>query len=317
MLPECDKPLPATEIMKYIIISHTFITFKHSYLFSVIFNFGPYFNLKKMETNSAVKQKSQELIPQKVLCSYQLKCINFPFYTVLFFIMFWFIISPLIFVEWSKIYGLSVQWACYYWIGSFITFIIIILLVMPWKPQLCKYMKCNIKQCEKNKNQDHCHEIPLEMLGKERLKETISSTPGVHLPRQMMLSEAIEFRNPQKLVKVFSGDDHLKHTRSSENLTDFNRCSELLSPRELYFQELLQNSKSCDSIPRCWTDTEKCQNSMYGDLNSEPVSNCGVDRSSVEFFIANVPDSENLATEIFLYIDGSKSDEEFRVTSME
>lgn len=229
-----------------------------------------------------------------------LKSVQFFFYTILFFMFYWFILCPIIF---SRIYG-AIH-SVFYWIIAFIVFCIIILI--PIYLTFCKKeneSKERYKVSERGVeigSDDDSNIITLNELEPITINETNESSEINIVHKNTKNNEEIDkmfprcsIRHPQKTKSLIITQKEIKERPLSTPLT----------PRELFFQDLfanIDNSSSSVKFP---------EESVLTPTSDGPNND-----STSEFFIANVPADKTCTSIVEMFIPSENCASAIEVTA--
>ncbi|KAF2896417.1 hypothetical protein ILUMI_09760, partial [Ignelater luminosus] len=303
-------------------------------------------NLKSCVTKS--KSTKHEYVPHK-LRSRPFRFITLPIFGLVLFILYWFIICPLIFVAlWRMHHDWPKEWPFYYWAGALIIFVILLaILVCIWRYSSRKkqeaesgidHKKVPIK-CRKDSNPKKLYTISLNTIQKNQDKpekiciepSTCQQDSAVTLEQKLIGNSPKDEDTIEKDIdKVFRrcslqhrSQKEMKRPESlalstvTETTAEVHSASSPLTPRELFFWDLIQNAnKTRNSITNSFIEHEKefCSSDdtslgspkSVKSTNDDPEIKAARSEklSSTEYFIANVPDRKSLTAEVFLFVDG-------------
>lgn len=310
-------------------------------------------NLKSCVTKS--KTTKHEYVPHK-LRSRPFRFITLPIFGFVLFILFWFITCPLIFVALLKMhYNWPKQWPFYYWMVALIVFVLLLaILVCIWRYSSRKNQensstmvsgidsKKMYAKCRKDSNPKKLYTISLNTIQKNQDKpEGICMEPSTcqQDASTLKLEKRLAGDNPKDedtiendIDKVFrrcsiqhKSQREMKRPESlalstvTETTAEVHSASSPLTPRELFFWDLIQNAnKSRNSTTHSFIEHEKefCSSddaSLSSPKAVKPTTDNPEIRaarseklSSTEYFIANVPDRKSLTAEVFLFVDGGE-----------
>lgn len=213
---------------------------------------------------------------------------------MLLFIVLWFDVYPLAHVH---IYGQSIEasnnrfW--FYWPVALLIFVILLLLfVCCWR--------CKPGEVANENTEAECI---LNNKRKEKEFYTVSLNSSVGEPQKDDTNSVqIEEITPAKAEKLFPRCSVKRKPEKlclqERNVSDVSkRQTVTLSPRELFFQDLLNEENKSDSSVT-FADNQPLEEAVLSALNKTTSA------SEQEFFIANIsPCAQNYKNNIFMYVN--------------
>lgn len=253
-----------------------------------------------MNLKNCVKGSEKKPYNPHQIRSRPFRCLILPIFGVFLFILFWFILCPLLFVyllqlkpKWPKI------WQFIYWLLALIVFVILLLLlVYLWRRR------------SKHKN---------EILGRKESdfllnnikNECKKNSCSVTLYTIQKSQEPAERSPPTEKIRNRPSNLSISQVTTVEL---HNSTSSPLSPRELFFWDLIQSAnKSSNSVSYNFIENEKkfCSLDNFSVSSPKRIKSAEVtrrSRASADYFIANVPDRKSLTAEAFLFVDGGETE---------
>lgn len=280
------------------------------------------------------KDKKQ-YVPHK-LRSHPLRCISLPMFGLFLFIVFWFVLSPLVYVQLHSLYHKKwpAEWVYYFFTIAIIVFVILLaLLICLWRfnpeKKTVREEECDglIVQQPASKNSD----FYTVNLTQEKIEEAILEENEVDDSDSCESLKSVADKNIQteitdgSIEKMFSRCSikrrcerkrpesvNLGRQRDPQKYRSlYVGPSSPLSPRELFFYDLIKNANRSDcNITQSFIENEKkaCSQNLTG---AKKVSD------SSEYFIANIPSPMERISEVTLFVEGVASDKKlvFRPSS--
>lgn len=281
------------------------------------------------ETKKECIEKKQ-YIPHK-LRSHPFRCIVLPLICGLFFISYWFMLCPLLFVSYFKDIPLL------FWSIALLVYIILMAIaIFIWRclgrkdrkqeivarkqeyDSLLSPEKSNVKQLyhvtlindtspDKKSHESNTHDSTTNLnkdnnIKSENVENSEKAFPKCSVKRkpELMLQKSNE--RPLSVVSTASSP------------------KSPLTPRELFFIDLIEaaNNSPASYIPATqeFLDMERknCLPDMDDKTKRQPTKS---EIQNSEFFIASVPNQRSTTTQVFMYIASGEPEKEFKVTMCE
>lgn len=237
------------------------------------------------------------------------KWFTYPVFGIFFFIVYWLILCPLIFVSiceyyWHyKIKIWSLLWPLYFWLTALFVFIVIMLLVMVlW---LCseQALKKKRKVCDEEKlltfkgNNDKYYVK----------NETEHSEPWE--PMDIESEKPVQLRNNENR-SLYDKRRHTEFPASSKTklqlkLRPLSHVEEFvdpnLTPREIFFFDLIQAANKSPASHITSTKTFLENERIFSEATA-------THKNDTEIFIANVPEKCNESNVVFMFIADDSSE---------
>lgn len=274
-------------------------------------------NLKSC-TNFANTKK--EYVPNKIR-SHPMRCLSLPICLLILFILLWFVIFPVLFVNW---YLVRKDWieepSFYYWIGAYVIFLILsVILVCIWRCMKdSKYLKSPYSSTQSQKEPILLNKTPYKsnvISTLQRDQSYYNRKSETNKIQKESLDEKDQVEDlPQKQVKVRPSS--LELNNGIKTRAEFHSLASPLTPREIFFWDLIESAnKICTSTTHNFIENEKQMASLDNcSLNSpkskEDAVETRLSKSSAEYFIANVPNRKSLTAEVFMYINDEEKNKQ-------
>lgn len=253
------------------------------------------------------KNAAPSYVPHKIR-SHPFKCITLPFHFVLLFILFWFAIFPLVFVnvhsKYTKHYKTqwSENWSYYFWMAAFLLYLFLLcILICFWRhtPNY-EYVEdpsegsAGIRRHER-RIRKHGSLKTLNKTGGVKTDNCSGSTDGNACFIDLKESDVPDERSHKIRPATLCFEDEKNKTK-----VVLEYVPSPLTPREQFFFDLLiAANQSVMNATISFIDNEKlncekerlsCSSKSYAQLS--------------EYFIANVPDRDGCCrSEAFVFVE--------------
>lgn len=273
------------------------------------------------------------------LRSHPFKCVSFPLYLIFFFILYWFVICPLIFVRLTNKYDNSlktfwyISWIYYFWGTCFIFYIAVLsVIICFWKcsPKFVKAKEVSSTSAKRmgSVNNKHFYSVSLTNLNNlessernlknEQFLSESSKNGNVKYESKSELSEEVCIKS---VAKKAEGKIRPKSLHFKTEKVEFHRYSSPLTPREEFFYDLYASAnRECYSQTKLFIENEK---KYYNCFSVEKPKKANVDLTDCDLprpqYCATSPltFSPVTSTEVFLFVDGGKAEQKFSIRNCE
>lgn len=248
--------------------------------------------------------KKQRIYVPHQLRSHPFRFLLLPICVVFSFILLWFILYPLIHVY---VYKQSIEatenWFWYYWPVALLLFVLLLLFL------LC------IWRCTPNKtlSEDRREEEKECILNNQRNNfYTVYSETNTNIENENTESVALTDITPSKTEKLFPRcsvkrkPEKLQITKVDIHEQPNKYPVASLSPRELFFKDLLESDNKSNSSVTFNAENQPLEDTVFSALNK---INCDTKKNETrEYFIASVSpgQQQNYKSNIFMFVNADE-----------
>lgn len=274
----------------------------------------------------AVAKNAKSYIPNKIR-SHPLKCLSLPVYLVFFFILYWFIMCPLIFESVENDYENSLEhtwtrdWPYYFWIMAFLLFVLLLsIFICLWR--------CTPNYVRKPSFIENGEKEPIMQKTKKKIRRKSKSLYNVSVQNLGCASDDEKKCNGNDDFAKMDSDFERLSSISLDDLSKdvekiFPRCSVRRKPNEhqskqTKFDNTTEKTKACvePNVNQRFSPREQFFKDFYRSVHENDVKatktfiemekkNCEGDKVKCarEYFIASVSPSKSCKSEVFMYVN--------------